>query len=101
QVLRACPTSRARSSRDYRLSVPLAAHRPPICHPANHPGRGIINRRGRTRDLPVLGMKRSHACTGSPTTQGPLTTRDNAASSVAFRTYDRVGTLDNGVFEAQ
>jgi hypothetical protein len=25
----------------------------------------------------------------------------NAASGVAFRTYDRVGTLDNGVFEAQ
>ena len=46
-------------------------------------------------------MKRSHTCTGSPTTQGPLATRDNAASDIAFRTYDRVGTLDNGVFEAQ
>ena len=46
-------------------------------------------------------MRSSHTCTGSPTTQGPPATRDNAASDVAFRTYDRVGTLDNGDFEAQ
>jgi hypothetical protein len=84
-----------------RLSVPHATLRPLTCHPANHPGRGTITRQGQARDLPVLGMKRSHTCTGSPTTQGPLTTRDNAASDIAFRTYDRVGALDNGVFEAQ
>jgi len=46
-------------------------------------------------------MRKSHTCTGSPTTQGPPATRDNAASDIAFRTYDRVGTLNNGVFEAQ
>jgi hypothetical protein len=34
---------------------------------------------------------------GSPTTQSPLATRDNAASGIAFRAYDRVGTLDIGV----
>ena len=34
-------------------------------------------------------MRSSHACTGSPTTQGPPTTRDNAASGIAFRAYDR------------
>ena len=33
QVLRGCPTSHGRSSRAYRLSVPLAARYPPICHP--------------------------------------------------------------------
>jgi len=85
QVLRACPTSRGRSSRAYRLSVSLASRHPPTCHPANHPGRGIIDRHGRPRDLPVLSMKRSHACTGSPTPRGPLAARENAASDVAFR----------------
>jgi hypothetical protein len=85
QVLRACPTSRARSSRAYRLSVPLTSRHPPTYHPANPPGRGIIDRHGRPRDLPVLSMKRSHACTGSPTPRGPMTARENAATSVAFR----------------
>ena len=52
RALRACPTSRARSSRDYRLSVPPAARRPLTCHPANHPGRGITNhQRATTRSL--------------------------------------------------
>lgn len=101
RALRACPTSRGRSSRNYRLGVPLAARRPLTCHPANHPGRGVITERGRARDLPVLSMRSSHACAGSPTTQGPPTTRDNAANGVAFRAYDRVGTLNIGVFEAR
>ena len=34
-------------------------------------------------------MKRSHACTGSPTTRGPLTARENAATDIAFRLFRR------------
>src|SRR5664279_2993179 len=41
QVLRACLTSRGRASRDYHLSVPLTARPTLLCHPANHPARGI------------------------------------------------------------
>ena len=51
-VLRACLTSRDRASRDYRHSVPLTAHPAPICHPANHPGRGITNHQRATTRSP-------------------------------------------------
>ena len=62
QVLRACLTSRGRASRAYRRSVPLTARHPPICHPANHKGRGITDRHGRPRDLPVLEHGNFCAC---------------------------------------
>ena len=96
-VIRACLTSRDRSSRDYRLSVPLASRHPPTCHPANHPGRGIIDQRGRPPDLPVLSMRRSHTCTGSQTPQGPSTTRDNATDGAAFHGRDRVGAPEKAI----
>src|SRR5439155_10880971 len=85
-VVRARLTSRARASRDYRLSVPLTARQAPTRHPANHPGRGIVNAHGRPRDLPVLAHGARRACLGSPTAQGPPATRESAASGVAFRT---------------
>ena len=60
QVLRSRLTSHGRSSRAYRLSVPLTTRHPPTCHPASHPGRGIIdNSHGRPRDLPVLANRAS------------------------------------------
>ena len=34
-------------------------------------------------------MERSHACTGSPTTRGPMTARENAATDIAFRLFRR------------
>jgi len=57
----------------------------PICHPANHPGRGIIDGHGRPQGLPVLEHGDLRACPGSSTARGPPTTRDSAAGGVAFR----------------
>jgi hypothetical protein len=43
QAVRGCLTSRDRPSRDYRHWRSPRDPRALICHPANHPGRGIIN----------------------------------------------------------
>ena len=62
----------------------------------------LRSRQHQSGQLPrPAGMRSSHPCTGSPTTQGPPTTRDNATSGIAFCAYDRVSTLNTGVFEAQ
>jgi hypothetical protein len=86
RAVRACPTSRARSPRDYRLSVPLATHHR-IDLPPREPSRTGHHQpsSGHARDLPVLSMRRSHTCTGSQTPRGPLTARENAATGLAFR----------------
>ena len=63
QVLRACLTSRGRSSRAYGLGLPLAA-RPPAS-----PGRAIAG-------PPGSRAWRFRACTGSSTARGPPTARE-------------------------
>src|SRR6266545_6974443 len=82
-------------------SVPLTARQALICHPANHPGRGIINTHGRPRDLPVLAHGARRTCLGSSTAQGPPATRENAASGAAFHLVEGVGTPNYWYFAAQ
>lgn len=88
QVLPNRPTSHDRASRDYRRSVPRTT-------------RPTITTIGRSWDLPVLSMKRSRACTGSPTPRGPLTARENAASGIAFRRLRPRRHPNRRNFEAQ
>ena len=78
RVLRGRQTSRARASRDYRLSVPLAAR------PHHH-----HHQDGRPRDLPVLAHEDLRACLASPTAQGPPAARANATENVAFRSFEQ------------
>jgi hypothetical protein len=95
QVVRACLTSRDRASRDYRLSVPLAARPTLVCHPANHPGRGITNnQRATTRSLGSRAWSLSYV-PGISDRAGPTSDSHNAASSLAFRHGDDVGTLES------
>src|SRR3954465_11823743 len=54
----------------------------PTCHPANRPGRGIVNTHGRPRDLPVLAHGARRTCRGSPTAQGPPAAPPNPPTHV-------------------
>jgi len=57
------------------------------------PGRPARSSTGRAiMGSPGSRAWRLHACPGSPTARGPPTARDNAASSVAFRLVNGVGT---------
>src|SRR4051812_48419693 len=46
-------------------------------------------------------MKRSHACSGSPTPRDPPATRDSATDGIAFHVHERVGIPNKNHFEAQ
>ena len=86
-VLRACLTSRDRASRDYRLSVPLAARSTAPATPRTH-RTGHLSAPRATTGSPGSRAGDSRACLGSLDRAGSTNdSRKRRRASVAFRRW--------------